>query len=67
MNEGEHHNNVETKLTGSSFCSRIKKLDPPPKKTKKKHSHTQFGPCPQVPSIPKVSGTYHGFRLSEFI
>ena len=34
MNEGEYHNNVETKLT---FCSRINKLDPAPWS---KHTHT---------------------------
>ena len=35
MNEGEYHNNVETKLTDSSFCSRINKLDLPTKHTHK--------------------------------
>ena len=50
MNEGEYHNNVETKLTDSSFCSRINKLE-------QTHTH-DLCQAHKCGASPRFSGTY---------
>ena len=57
MNEGEYHNNVETKLTDSSFCSRINKLE-------QTHTHNLCHAHKCGASL-RFSGTYSWFSIER--